>query len=210
MMAEQKLIITIGRQYGSGGREVGEKLSKALGIDVYDKNIIRMNAYESGLKESYFHLNDEKPGNRLLYRIISNLRPEQKSPSFGADLVSADNLFRFQSEVIKKLAEEESCVIIGRCADYILRDRKDLLRIFIYADLDARLARITEKGYFAPADVPKNVRRMDKERQEYYGYYTGWKWGDPAHYDLMINTASLGVDGAVEMIKGYWDARMGS
>ena len=106
-MGEKRKIITIGRQYGSGGREVGEKLAKELGIHFYDKNILRMNAVESGIKESYFHLTDEKAGNRLLYKIINGLKPELTQPSFGADVVSADNLFRFQSEVIRKLATEE-------------------------------------------------------------------------------------------------------
>ena len=133
-MGEKRKIITIGRQYGSGGREVGEKLAKELGVHFYDKNILRMNSHESGIKESYFHLADEKAGNRLLYKIISGLKPELTQPSYGADVVSADNLFKFQSEVIRKLAAEESCVIIGRCAEYILEGTQGLLRIFIYAD----------------------------------------------------------------------------
>ena len=104
-MKEKRLIITIGRQYGSGGSEIGTKLAKELGLGFYDKNILRMNADKSGIKESYFHLADERAGNKLLYRIVSGLTPEQKLPSFGSDLISADNLFRFQSEVIKKLAD---------------------------------------------------------------------------------------------------------
>ena len=113
-MGDKKLVITIGRQYGSGGNEIGRKLAGELGIDFYDKNILRMNSDESGIKESYFHLADEKAGNRLLYRIISSMTPEMRGPSFGSDLISADNLFRFQSEVIRKLAEEQSCVIVDR------------------------------------------------------------------------------------------------
>ena len=202
-MGEKRKIITIGRQYGSGGREVGEKLAKELGIHFYAKNILRMNAVESGIKESYFHLTDEKAGNRLLYKIINGLKPELTQPSFGADVVSADNLFRFQSEVIRKLATEESCVIIGRCAEYILRGSEGLLRIFIYADMDYRTQRITKLGYYSPEDVVKNIRRMDKERREYHQYYTGKSWEDLDNYDLFINTAGLGVDGAVQMIKAY-------
>ena len=202
-MGEKLKIITICRQYGSGGREVGEKLAKELGIHFYDKNILRMNAVESGIKESYFHLTDEKAGNRLLYKIINGLKPELTQPSFGADVVSADNLFRFQSEVIRKLATEESCVIIGRCAEYILRGSEGLLRIFIYADMDYRTQRITKLGYYSPEDVVKNIRRMDKERREYHQYYTGKSWEDLDNYDLFINTAGLGVDVAVQVIKAY-------
>lgn len=111
---------------------------KIWGISFYDKNILRMNSDESGIKESYFHLADEKAGNRLLYKIINTLTPEKGAPSFGSDLISADNLFRFQSEVIRKLAAEESCVIIGRCADYVLDGTEGLIRVFLYADIKVR------------------------------------------------------------------------
>ncbi len=105
--------------------------------------------------------------------------------------------------MIRKLATEESCVIIGRCAEYILRGSEGLLRIFIYADMDYRTQRITKLGYYSPEDVVKNIRRMDKERREYHQYYTGKSWEDLDNYDLFINTAGLGVDGAVQMIKAY-------
>ena len=115
----KRLVITIGRQFGSGGCEVGTKLAQELGLDFYDKNILRMNSDESGIKESYYYMADEKAGNKLLYKIIKSLTPEKGAPSFGSDLTSADNLFRFQSEVIRKLAAEEDCIIMGRCAGYV-------------------------------------------------------------------------------------------
>ena len=204
-MGDKKLIITIGRQYGSGGNEIGRKLAGELGIDFYDKNILRMNSDESGIKESYFHLADEKAGSRLLYRIVSGMTPEMREPSFGSDLISADNLFRFQSEVIRKLAEEQSCVIVGRCADYVLEDADDieLVRVFIYADMDARIRRVREKELYAPEDVRKNVKRIDKERRNYYRYYTGRGWADPENYDLLINTSTTGIKGSVRMIEEY-------
>ena len=204
-MGDKKLIITIGRQYGSGGNEIGRKLAEELGIDFYDKNILRMNSDESGIKESYFHLADEKAGSRLLYRIVSGMTPEMREPSFGSDLISADNLFRFQSEVIRKLAEEQSCVIVGRCADYVLEDADDieLVRVFIYADMDARIRRVREKELYTPEDVRKNVKRIDKERRNYYRYYTGRGWADPENYDLLINTTTTGIKGTVRMIEEY-------
>ena len=204
-MGDKKLIITIGRQYGSGGNEIGRKLAEELGIDFYDKNILRMNSDESGIKESYFHLADEKAGSRLLYRIVSGMTPEMREPSFGSDLISADNLFRFQSEVIRKLAEEQSCVIVGRCADYVLEDADDieLVRVFIYADMDARIRRVREKELYAPEDVRKNVKRIDKERRNYYRYYTGRGWADPENYDLLINTSTTGIKGSVRMIEEF-------
>ena len=204
-MGDKKLIITIGRQYGSGGNEIGRKLAEELGIDFYDKNILRMNSDESGIKESYFHLADEKAGSRLLYRIVSGMTPEMREPSFGSDLISADNLFRFQSEVIRKLAEEQSCVIVGRCADYVLEDADDieLVRVFIYADMDARIRRVREKELYTPEDVRKNVKRIEKERRNYYRYYTGRGWADPENYDLLINTSTTGIKGSVRMIEEY-------
>lgn len=206
-MEEKKLIITIGRQYGSGGGEVGRRLAKELELDFYDKNILRMNSDESGIKESFFHLADEKAGDRLLYKVISGLVPDKGVPSFGSDLISADNLFRFQSAVIQKLAEQQSCVIIGRCADYILEGMEGLVRIFLYADLDARVSRITEKGLYEAKDVKKNIKRIDRERRDYHRYYTGRDWEDLDNYDIMLNTSRLGMEGTIEAIKGYLRVR---
>ena len=204
---EKKLIITIGRQYGSGGAEVGKKLGKKLGIDVYDKEILRMTSNESGIRESYFHLADEKAGKKLLYKIIQSMVPENTNPSLGSDLVSADNLFRFQSSVIRKLAQEQSCVFIGRCADHILEGTENLVRIFIYADMDARVERIREKGYYAEDEIVKNIKRMDKERREYHSYFTGKDWESLENYDLIINSAKLGTDGCVDCIIDYLKTR---
>lgn len=202
-MAEKKLIVTIGRQYGSGGAETGRRLADELGIGFYDKNILRMNSDESGIKESYFHLADEKAGNKLLYKIISSLTPEKGAPSFGSDLISADNLFRFQSEVIRKLAAEESCVIIGRCADYVLEGAEGLVRVFLYADIEAREERIRSKDLYDPKEVRKNIKRIDRERRDYHRYYTGRDWENLENYDLIINTTKIGVDGAVKAIENY-------
>lgn len=202
-MAGKKVVITIGRQYGSGGAETGKRLADELGIGFYDKNILRMNSDESGIKESYFHLADEKAGNKLLYKIISSLTPDKGAPSFGSDLISADNLFRFQSEVIRKLAAEESCVIIGRCANYVLDGMDGLIRIFLYADLKERERRIREKDLYDEKEILKNIKRIDRERRDYHRYYTGQDWENPENYDLIINTGKIGVDKAVAIIKNY-------
>ena len=201
-MAGKHVVITIGRQYGSGGAEIGKQLAEKLGISFYDKNILRINADESGIKESYFHLADEKAGSRLLYRIVQGLRPEKASPSFGSDLTSADNLFRFQSEVIKKLAEAESCVIIGRCADYVLEGTDDLVRIHLNADLESRKERIKERTP-EETDVLRAIRKVDRERNDYYRYYTGRDWANSENYDLVINTTKPGISGTVSIILAY-------
>lgn len=206
-MENKKLIITIGRQYGSGGAEVGKKLGKKLGMEVYDKEILRMTSNESGIRESYFHLADEKAGKKLLYRIVQSLIPENTNPSLGTDVVSSDNLFRFQSSVIRKLAQEQSCIFIGRCAEHVLEGTENLVRVFIYADMDARVARIREKGYYAEEDILKNIKRMDKERREYHSYYTGKDWEALENYDLILNSATIGVDGCVECIEQYLKMR---
>ena len=174
----KKLIITIGRQFGSGGSEIGRQLATELGLGFYDKNILRMDSDESGIKESFYYMTDEKAGNKLLYKIIKGMTPEIGSPSLGSDLVSADNLFRFQSEVIRKLAAEEDCMFIGRCADYVLEGTEGLVRMFLYGDMDYRVRRITEKEYFDQKDVKKNIKRIDRERRDYYRYYTGQYWQD--------------------------------
>ncbi|MGN0371476.1 MAG: AAA family ATPase [Enterocloster sp.] len=203
----KKLILTIGRQFGSGGREIGTRLAQELGIDFYDKNILRMNSDESGIKESYYYMADERAGNKLLYKIVKSLTPDMGEPSFGSDLISADNLFRFQSEVIRKLAAAEDCIIIGRCADYVLEGTEGLVRIFLYADMDYRVKRITEQGYYDVKDVKKNIKRIDRERRDYHRYYTGRDWESIENYDLMLNTAILGTEGAIEAVKGYLRCR---
>ena len=207
MKDENKLVITIGRQFGSGGCEVGTKLAQELGLDFYDKNILRMNSDESGIEESFYYLADEKTGNKLLYKIIKSLTPEKSAPSFGSDLISADNLFRFQSEVIRKLAAEENCIIMGRCADYVLESMEGLVRIFIYADMDFREKRTIEKEYYTAKDAKKNIKRIDIDRRDCLRYCTGQEGDSPHYYDLMINTAAIGIDGAVETIKNYLKTR---
>ena len=178
MSEKKKIIITIARQYGSGGADTGKKLAEDLGISFYDKNILRMNSDESGIKESYFHLADEKAGNRLLYKIINTLTPEKGAPSFGSDLISADNLFR-----------------------------EGLIRVFLYADIKVREERVRERNLYADKDVLKNIHRIDRERRDYNRYYAGRDWEKPENYDLLINTTQIGVDGAVQLIKDYLKMR---
>ena len=203
----KKVIITIGRQYGSGGAEVGKKLGAKLGLDVYDKEILRMTSNESGIRESYFHLADERAGKKLLYKIVQSMVPENTNPSLGNDLVSADNLFRFQSSVIRKLAQEQSCIFIGRCAEHVLAGEENLVRVFIRADMDARIERIREKGYYEEEEIPKNIKRMDKERRDYHRYYTGKDWESIENYDLVLDSGKIGTDGCVECIINYLNVR---
>ena len=220
MAENKKFVITVGRQYGSGGAEMAKRLGERLGLHVYDKEILKMTSEESGIRESYFHLADEKAGNKLLYRIIHSLIrnkllyriihsliPENGTPSLGSDLISSDNLFRFQSSVIRKLAQEESCIIIGRCADYVLDGTENLVRIFVYAEIEERINKVREKGYFPEEDILKNIKRIDRERRDYYRYYTGKSWENLENYDLMINTTKLSYDEMVECVIDYLKMR---
>lgn len=205
MTDNKKLVITIGRQYGSGGRITSKRLAEELGIHFYDEEILRMTSEESAIGEQYFRLADEKAGNNLLYRVVGGLRDSLGKPS-SKNLTSKENLFKFQSEVIRKLAREEACIIVGRCADYILEAEPDVnvIRLFVYADMPTRIRRVMEvDGVLDPDEAVRKIRRIDKERREYYKYFTGREWGDMTLYDLPINTTNLSLDQLADLVKFY-------
>ena len=201
MAENKKFVITVGRQYGSGGAEMAKRLGERLGLHVYDKEILKMTSEESGIRESYFHLADEKAGNKLLYRIIHSLIPENGTPSLGSDLISSDNLFRFQSSVIRKLAQEESCIIIGRCSNLILRNAGiPSLDIFLHADVNLRTEHIQKLGLNGKEDPRKYLTKMDNLRETYFKTYTKHELGTYHDYDLCLDTGSLGYDNCIEII----------
>ncbi|MBR1738456.1 MAG: cytidylate kinase-like family protein [Firmicutes bacterium] len=197
------LIITIGRQFCSGGLEIGKKVAEKLGIDCYDKELIGRAAKESGLSEDIFEMADEKPSNSFLYSIVMG---SYYSNSFffpNDDVLTNDKLFGIQSKAIKELSKEKSCVIVGRCSDYILREEKRLLRVYLWADMDKRIERF-KKVYPEKAEQIKDIeaalKKMDKKRAAYYEYYTGNTWDNVKNYDLIINTAKFGYENAVDKI----------
>ena len=201
MAENKKFVITVGRQYGSGGAEMAKRLGERLGLHVYDKEILKMTSEESGIRESYFHLADEKAGNKLLYRIIHSLIPENGTPSLGSDLISSDNLFRFQSSVIRKLAQEESCIIIGRCSNLILRNAGiPSLDIFLHADVNLRTEHIQKLGLNGKEDPRKYLTKMDNLRETYFKTYTKHELGTYHDYDLCLDTGTLGYDNCIEII----------
>ena len=205
-MEEKKhFVITIGRQYGSGGRLVGKKLAEELGVHFYDQEILKMTSEESAIGEKYFRLADEKAGNNLLYRIVSDRKPELGEPSTGDNLTSPDNLFRFQASVIRRLAAEESCIFAGRCADYVLEEAGlDCLdRIFVYADFPTRVQRAMDVDKIDEKEAVRRIKRIDKERKDYYRYYTGKDWMDMNNYDLPINASRINFDEMAILIKNY-------
>lgn len=207
MVDKSKLVITIERQYGSGGRIVGRELAGRLGIHFYDDEILRMTAEKSAVGERYFRLADEKAGNNILRRIVGRLNsvPIDK-PRLEGDITSADNLFRFQSEVIRGLAEEESCVIVGRCADFILSaaGKKDLIKLFVYADMPTCMRRTMEvDGISDNKAAIEKMGRITKQRREYHRYFTCKEWEDMENYDLLINASKLELDKVVDLIIEY-------
>lgn len=196
----KKIIITIARQYGSGGREIGERVAKLLEIPLYDKELITEAAANGNLSEEVLKNVDESAANSLLYTLAmgSNVMGHG---AFGYKMPINDKLFILQSDVIKKYAAEGSAVIIGRCADYVLKDEENVLRLFIYGDLEHRKARIAERHpELKSSQVVDVINKTDKRRASYYNFYTGNKWGKYDNYDLAINSSTLGIEGTAELI----------
>ena len=197
----KRIIITIARQYGSGGREIGEKVAKELGIPLYDKEIITDAASVGELDTELIRKADETAANSLLYTLAMGSNMAGATMHFGYKMPLNDKLFILQSELIKGYAEKGSCVIIGRCADYVLKNEENTLRLFIYGDLEARKARIAERHpEYKPSQIIDAINKTDKRRSSYYNFYTGNKWGKFDNYDIAINSSTLGIDGAVNVI----------
>lgn len=198
-----KYVITIARTYGSGGRTMGKMLAEELGIKYYDREILRLASDESGISEALFGEVDEKLKTTPLFRIAKKNYSGEVIPPDSDDFVSNDNLFNYQAKIIKQLAAEESCVIIGRCADYLLRDWKNCIRIYCHAPLDACIKREKELSGLPDKDIIKKIQRIDKHRADYYKYYTGHEWNDANNYDMCINTASMTYEEIIEAVKVY-------
>ena len=198
---DNKIIITIARQYGSGGREIGEIVAKKLGIKLLDKQLITEAANKGNLDESVTKMADESAANSLLYTLAMGSNVLGTTMHFGYKMPLNDKLFLLQSEVIKEKTKDESYVIIGRCADYVLRDEKDVLRIFVYGDLEHRHARLVKRHpELKSSQIIDIINKTDKRRSSYYNFYTGNKWGKYDNYDMAINSSTLGIEGAADLI----------
>jgi len=194
-------IYTIGREFGSGGREVGEKLAAKLGIKLYDKELLQQAAKDSGFCEEIFENHDEKPTNSFLYSLVMDTYSVSGySAAPFLDMPLNHKVFLAQFETIKKIAEKESCVIVGRCADYALSDNPDCINIFIHADLDVRIKNVSRNLNITENKARDIINKTDKQRASYYNYYTSKKWGDSKSYNLSLDAGKLGTDNCVEMI----------
>lgn len=194
-------IYTIGREFGSGGREVGEKLAQKLGIKLYDKELLQQAAKDSGFCEEIFENHDEKPTNSFLYSLVMDTYSVSGySAAPFLDMPLNHKVFLAQFETIKKIAEKESCVIVGRCADYALSDNPNCINVFIHADLDVRIKNVSRNLNITENKARDIINKTDKQRASYYNYYTSKKWGDSKSYNLSLDAGKLGTDNCVEMI----------
>ena len=196
------VVITIARQFGSGGHEIGRRLAKRLDIPVYDKELITHAAKESGLSEEVLHYFDEKPTNSLLYSLSTGTY-SFAGGGVNYSLPVNQQVFQAQFDAIRRLAEDHSCVVVGRCADYVLENHEGLVKVFIYADLNDRVKRVAEFDNITPAEAKNRINKSDKRRASYYNFYSGKKWGVASAYDLCINTSAVGYDNAVELIAQF-------
>ena len=194
-------VINLGRQLGSGGKEIGEKLAQALNIAFFDKELIKLASDESGLCKEFFERADERAQQTMLGGLFGGRFPfiTDSTLPYGSYL-NNDSLFKIQSDVIRSLAENQSCLFVGRCADYILRDREDVLRVFIYASKKARLERIVKEYGEDPAKAEKLLAQSDKRRARHYEEFTDSIWGARRNYDILLNSGAYGVEKTAEII----------
>lgn len=193
-------IITIGRQFGSAGREIGEKVAEHFGIPCYDKELLSRAAKESGYCEEMIESHDERPTNSFLYNLVMDTYSFGYNASSFVDMPISHKIFLAQFDTIKKMASENPCVIVGRCADYALSDYDNCINLFIYGDEDKKVKRIMEKYNLSEGKAKDMINKKDKQRQSYYNYYSSKKWGRADSYDLCINSSLLGVEGTVKLI----------
>ena len=198
----EKFVITIARETGSGGQSITRKLSDALGIPYYDRDLLRKASDVSGIHEQLFGAADERIGLKEMLSAAEKVYTGEILPPDSDDYISTRNLFSFQAKIIKELAATESCIILGRCANYLLQDYPNVLRVFIHAPLETRIARVSCYSLaWSQREVAKHIRVEDKRRAAYYRYYTGEEWRDAAGYDLSLDSDALGEDGCVEFIR---------
>lgn len=198
-------IITITRQYGSGGREIGRKLAEAYDVPFYDNEIISRAAKETGFAEAAFERAEDKASNSLLYSIAMGMNVFSNQEVGFSGLSLDDRIFLAQSKVIRNVADEGPCVIVGKCADYILKDRENVVNLFINATLDFRIKRAIEVDGISQNKSAETVLKKDKSRANYYKYHSGERWDNVLNYDMAIRSDLCGIDGTVACLKAYLD-----
>ncbi|MCR5331876.1 MAG: cytidylate kinase-like family protein [Lachnospiraceae bacterium] len=198
-------VVTISRQYGSGGREIGQKLAALWGVPFYDNELITRAAKESGFAETAFENAESRANNSLLYSIARGTAGfNGQDMGFSIDSLSLDDkIYLAQAKVIRNCAAEGPCVIVGRCADYILRKIDNLVNIFVYADIDFRAERAIRIDGMSPEKIENAILKIDKRRSNYHNFHTGEKWGKVENYSLCVNSGHVGIERAVDVIRTY-------
>ena len=197
----KKKIVTISRQYGSGGRYIGENLAKAMGVPCYDEKLIDMVEKESGFAQSFVAEKGERMTGSLLFNIASSLSFANNVFSTNNGVTLQDEIYFTQNRIIKELADKGPCVIVGRCADYILREREDCLNVFIFADNESKIERAEKYFNITREEAPAVLKKKDKARANHYKYYTDQEWGMASNYDLCLNSGLIGIEGCVKAIQ---------
>jgi len=193
-------IITVGRQYGSGGRYVAKLLAERLDIPFYDKELLTEASKDSGICKELLENYDEKQGKNLLFSLISGVQPRGEQGSVYMDMPLNHKIFLAQFDTIRRIADQGPCVIVGRCADYVLRDHENVLNVFVKAGREERIRRITTYYGADPLKAEEILRKADKQRASYYNYYATGTWGDVSNYDLCVDTGAFGIGGCVDLI----------
>ena len=197
-------VINLGRELGSGGREIGERIAKDLHINFYDKELINIASKESGLCRDFFEKADEKATQSILGGLFTSHLPFITESAFNYNpYLGNDSLFKIQSDVIKELAEKHSCLFVGRCADYVLREHPRCVNVFISASKEARIARLAKKYKITEEEAEDVMEKADKKRSSYYNYYSYKTWGAASTYDLCIDSSALGIDETVKFIEAF-------
>lgn len=205
-MESKRIIINVGRQLGSGGRIIARMLAEDFNCKMYDKEILNLATKESGFSKEFFEQNDEQKG---FVRSLFHLHlPYISDTNFYHNKFSQDSLFQFQSDAIRKAAEESSCVFVGRCADYVLRDVKEAVSIFITANLEERIKQVSKRHLCDEETAEKLINSIENERSSYYNYYTGKKWGHSTSYDICVNSSILGIEGTEQLLVDYIKKKM--
>ncbi len=199
-------IITIGRQYGSGGREIGKRVAELCSIPFYDKDLISRAASDSGFCEELIETHDERPTSSFLYNLVMDTYSFGYNAAGLVDMPISQKVFLAQYNAIKKIAQEGPCVIVGRCADYALAEREDHISVFISGNMECRVKRIMEKYDLSMSKAQDMIVRKDKQRKSYYNYYSSHKWGMAQTYDLCINSSVLGLDQTAQLIVDFANA----
>ncbi len=198
-----KFVVTIAREYGSGGKTIGKMLADKLKIKYYDKDLIKIASEQSGINESFFNLCDEKINGAFAFFRKGGAYKGEVIPPDSADFVSTENLFNLQAKVIEQLADTESCIIVGRCADYILKDRSNIIKVFIYANHTASVKNIMDMYGVDEAKAAKMIEKTNKARKDYYRFHTGHDWYDAKNYDICLDSSRLCYEQCVEIIEDY-------